>query len=184
MILGGLAKNAQSPDGAAALSGALAKHSPDILSNIAGAVGSAGHEQTGMKILGHALGGHTETAGQGIGQATGLDSAQVMKLMATLAPLVMGALAKHNQPAAAAGPSAGGGLGSLLQAGLSMATQQAPSNTQGALGGLLGGLLGGGGGGAGALLGSLLGGGQQQQQGQQPQGGGDMLGSLIGGLLK
>lgn len=159
LLLGGLAKNSAAPEGAAALSNALGSHSGDILGNVLGAIGGGSHQQTGLGILGHLFGGQREDMASQVGAASGLNGGQAMQLLATLAPLVMGALSQHSQQ------QGGGasGLGGLLQAGLGMAQQQAPAGAQGMLGSVLGGLLGGQGGaqgqsGAAGALSGLLGG--------------------------
>ena len=48
----------------------------------------------GAGILGHLLGGRQSAVEQGVSKASGLDSAQAGKLLASLAPIVMGALGK------------------------------------------------------------------------------------------
>ncbi len=126
VLMGALAKNASSPDGAAALAGALDKdHDGSMLGNIAGMLGGG----AGAGILKHVLGGRQDTVAAGIGQAAGLDGAQAGKLLAMLAPIVMGALgsakksggldagglaAMLGQERSAIGAQANGGLGSLM----------------------------------------------------------------------
>jgi hypothetical protein len=82
-----------------------------------------------------------------------------MKLLAMLAPLILGMLGKAMRPQGQAPASGGGGLGDLL-----------------------GGLVGGGarnrGGGGGDILSDLLGGSVGQMQQRSP-GMGDMLGGLL-----
>ena len=149
------------------------------MSDVLGAIGVGSHEKTGLGILGHLFGGQKEGMAEQVGQASGLNGNQALKLLATLAPLVMAALSKQSQQ------QGGGasGLGGLLQAGLGMAQQNAPAGAQGMLGSVLGGLMGNSGGAAG-LLGGLLGGsGAPAAQGQQPQAGPDLAG-MLGGLLK
>lgn len=97
-ILGGLARNAQSSDGASALAGALeSDHNGSILSDIAGFVLSGQGGASGAGILGHIFGNNTDAVQQGVSQNTGLDAATVGKLMITLAPLVMGYLGRAKQ---------------------------------------------------------------------------------------
>lgn len=59
-----------------------------------GFLGGGNAEGGGMKILNHILGGNTANVANGIGQSAGVESNQVMSMMASLAPLVMGALGK------------------------------------------------------------------------------------------
>jgi hypothetical protein len=115
----------------------------------------------GMGILGHILGDRQEAAAEQIGQSSGLNASQVMKLLPILAPIVMSVLGKTKN-------SGGLDLGSL--AGVLMGGAQQAQQQPG-----MGDLLGN-------VLGSVLGGGQQQAQ-QQPSGGGNLLGTLLGGLF-
>lgn len=92
-LLGGMAKNAKSPEGAEALAGALDKHGDGIFGQISDLVGS----QDGSKILGHVLGNKTEATQQQIASGSGLDMGSVAKLLPMLAPLVMGYLGKQKQ---------------------------------------------------------------------------------------
>jgi hypothetical protein len=93
-LLGALGKNASSKEGAGALLGALTKdHSGGILDNVAGMVGGG----DGAKILQHVLGSAQPKVSLGIGKLAGLDAASSQKLMETLAPVVMGAVAKKQQ---------------------------------------------------------------------------------------
>lgn len=164
-LLGGLAVNASSDEGAQKLAGALNSHAP-----AEGTISlEAINEEDGAKIVKHALGDKEDAVAQALGAQAG--NAGIAKLipllLPLLAPIVMQFLAGRIGGGAAAGQAAEadqgtseGGIGDVL-------------------GGLLGGLTGGNGaasqgGGIGDLLGGLLGGGKSQ-------GGG--LGGLLGGLL-
>ena len=109
MILGALARNASTPDGAGALAGALGRdHDGSILSDIAGAVLGGQAASIGGGILGHVFGNRQPAVEQGISQASGLDAGTVGKLLVTLAPIVMGAIGNTQRqqgldPAALAG---------------------------------------------------------------------------------
>lgn len=92
-LLGGMAKNAQSPDGAQALAGALDNHDDGIFGKLTDLLGS----QDGSKILGHVLGNKTEATQQRIAGGSGLDLGSVAKLLPMLAPLVMGYLGKQKK---------------------------------------------------------------------------------------
>ncbi len=162
-LLGGLANNASTEGGLAALGSALDRnHDGSMLDDIAGMVGGMlqGGAQTpatnGQGILNHILGDKQEVAAQQIGESSGLSAGQVMKLLPILAPIVMSVLGKAKS-------SGGLDLGNL--AGVLMGGAQQAQ--QGGMGGLLG-----------NILGSVMGGGGQQQQ----QGGG-LLGSVLGGLF-
>ncbi|MEM7417996.1 MAG: DUF937 domain-containing protein, partial [Gemmatimonadota bacterium] len=97
LLFSALAKNAGTDDGAAALDRALERdHDGSILDNLAGGFSSS-MEQDGNGILKHVLGGRRETTERGLAQASGLDSKQSAQMLATLAPLVMGALGKQKR---------------------------------------------------------------------------------------
>lgn len=83
----------------------------------------------GAGILGHILGGKRDAVENGVAQGSGLDKAQIAKLLVLAAPLVMGALGKAKQ-------SQG-----LDADGVSTMVKQ---ESERAGGGLLGGLLDGG----------------------------------------
>jgi hypothetical protein len=168
-LLGGLANNASSESGLASLAGALDRdHDGSVLDDIMGMLGGAmGGQQpassaaNGFGILGHILGGadQQEAAAQQIGQNSGLNASQVMKLLPVLAPILMGVLGK----AKSQGNLGLGDLAGILLGG----SQQAQ---QGGFGDLMG-----------SVLGSVLVGGQQQQQ--APAGAGDLLSSVLGGIF-
>jgi hypothetical protein len=156
MLLGGLAQQTSTEDGASALAGALERdqHS-SVLDNLGGLLGGmmGGNAANGSGILGHIFGGQQDTVAQGVSQASGLDMGKVGPLLAILAPIVMGAIGRAHQ-------GSGGDTGSL--AGMIGGTAQqmgAGSGLMGILGsvldrnhdgsaiddvaGMLGGLLGG-----------------------------------------
>jgi len=167
-ILGGLANNATSENGLSSLASALDKdHDGSVLDDIMGmATGMLSGQQTtgaanGLGILGHILGDRQETAAEQIGQSSGLNAGQIMKLMPILAPIVMGVLGRAKSQ---------GNLGLGDLAGILMGGAQQVQQDSG-----LGGLLG-------SVLGSVLGGGQQQQQ-QQPAQGGDLMSAVLGGIF-
>lgn len=94
LLLGALGRNSAQPEGAAALSRALNRdHDGSILDNLAGFLGQ-GTTAPGDSILKHVLGSGRERVESGLGQAAGLEGPAVSKLLALLAPVVMGALGK------------------------------------------------------------------------------------------
>ncbi len=103
LLLGAMGRNAQEPQGAQALLGALQRdHAPASsggfdLGGLLGSVlgGGGGNATNGAGILGHVFGGNTERATQGLSQATGLDSSKTSQLLAILAPIVMSYLAQR-----------------------------------------------------------------------------------------
>ncbi|MFI6482944.1 DUF937 domain-containing protein [Nonomuraea sp. NPDC050663] len=156
-IVGGMAVNADRPEGAEALRSALDDHvtSDPFNSDVSSVT------RDGQGILEHVLGEQgTQQATAGISQFAGINMGTIAKLLPLLAPMVMSLLAnratKQNMDAGAVAQDlnkettdmSSGGLGDLL-------------------GAILGGSAGGGGGGLGDLLGGLLGGGSQQQSAPQ-----------------
>lgn len=95
LLLGSLERNAAQAEGAQSLTQALARdHDGSILDDLASNLGRPQVRDDGMAILGHVLGGKQSNAASSIGKATGMDSQQVMQLLALLAPVVLGALGK------------------------------------------------------------------------------------------
>jgi len=114
LLIGGLARNAQTDQGAGALHSALGDHAGNdvgsILGSVLGGGGAGGGLNNGMAILGHIFGARQDQAAQGLGQQTGLGSQNAGQLLAILAPVVMGVLGNMSQRQ---GMSASG-LGSVL----------------------------------------------------------------------
>nr|WP_306175557.1 MULTISPECIES: DUF937 domain-containing protein [unclassified Stenotrophomonas] len=104
LLLGAMGRNAQQPQGAEALLGALQRdHAPaggggfdlgGLLGSVLGG-GGGGNATNGAGILGHVFGGNSDRAAQGLSQATGLDSSKTSQLLAILAPIVMSYLAQR-----------------------------------------------------------------------------------------
>ncbi len=99
-LIGALARNAQKPGGADALSAALQRdHDGSVLDDLVGSIGGAlagggGKALDGAGILGHLLGGRRGAVEQQIGRRSGLDPQSVSQLFDMVAPLVMGALGR------------------------------------------------------------------------------------------
>ncbi|MFG1942509.1 DUF937 domain-containing protein [Nonomuraea sp. NPDC048826] len=90
MIVGGMARDAEHPDGAEALRAALDEHTDadPFNGDVAALI------RDGQNILAHVLGGQgTETVAYGLARLSGLDPGAVMRLLALLAPMVMSLLA-------------------------------------------------------------------------------------------
>ncbi|WP_285813941.1 MULTISPECIES: DUF937 domain-containing protein [unclassified Microbacterium] len=159
-LIGGLAKNAESPEGSAAIEAALAKHD--------GFSGASSlddvDEADGEKIVSHVFGGNADQVAQTLTSDQKTAGIDFGKLLPILAPIVMGLIA-NGQKGSTGG---GGGLGDILGGLLGGGQQQGQAaGTGGGLGDILGG------------LGGLLGGGGSGSSG----GGGIDIGGLIGGLL-
>ncbi|WP_165970085.1 DUF937 domain-containing protein [Nonomuraea terrae] len=91
-IVGGMARNAEHPDGAEALRGALDDHMDTDPFN--GDVASLTRD--GHSILGHVLGGQgTEQIAAGLARHAGVGIGAVMRLMPLIAPMVMSLLANR-----------------------------------------------------------------------------------------
>lgn len=157
VLLGGLAKNAESEEGSAAIQNALKKHQ--------GATGATKiddiDQADGEKIVKHVLAGKQDEVAAKLTESKETAGIDFGKLLPMLAPIVMGLIA--NKGKADTGEKAaegGGGIGDII-------------------GGLLGGGgSGSGGGGIGDIIGGVLGGGSKAGTG-----GGIDLGGLLGGLF-
>ena len=133
-LMGGLAKNAGSADGAASLLNALGRdHDGGILDDIGGFLGQgSGAADTGMGILKHVFGGREATVENALGGSAGIDSGQMRQVLAMLAPLVLGILGKQQRK----GGLDAGGLADLLGGERRAVERKAPGAAD-----LLGGLL-------------------------------------------
>ena len=112
-LLSALNKNAQS-GGASGISNALNQHDGSILDNLSGFLGQGGNMQDGLGILGHVLGANQQTVANNIGKQSGLDSAQIIKILALVAPIVMGFLGKQKQQQGLQPDGIAGLLGGLV----------------------------------------------------------------------
>lgn len=125
MLLAGLTRNASQPGGADALHQALQNdHDGSLLDNLGGLLGGTlgGRAANGAGILGHVLGDRQDAAQSAVAQSSGLSGAQAQQLLATLAPIVMGALGRTQR---SQGLDAGG-LASMLQNEHATAAQAQP----------------------------------------------------------
>lgn len=96
-LIGGLTKNASTPEGAASLNNALEKdHDGSVLNDIFGLItGSDTVNQratNGAGIIGHIFGDKVGTVVEGISKSTGMDTNSISTLLVKMAPIVMGAL--------------------------------------------------------------------------------------------
>lgn len=129
-LFGALQRNASEGGAQGILNAINKRHDGSILDNVAGVLGSES-ERDGKGILKHVLGSAQAPLQQALSKKTGVSATTVSKILALLAPVVMGYLGKQ--------------------------TKAKSVDNDSALTDLLGGLLGGG---SGAdILGSLLGGG-------------------------
>lgn len=134
-ILGRLANNASTPQGAESLNSALEQdHDGSILDNLGGLGGmifgggsptSAPPRQADAGgILGHVLGGGQGTVVQEASAKSGLDSGQVAQIVMMLAPIVMGYLGRQKQEQGVGADGLGGLIGGLLGGGQAAAAPQ------------------------------------------------------------
>lgn len=94
-MMAGLTRNAGSSGGAEGLLGALDRdHDGSILDDVMGYLGGGGNLAGGAGILGHVLGGRQANVESAVSKSSGVDLASVGKIMAMVAPLIMGALGK------------------------------------------------------------------------------------------
>ncbi len=155
-ILGALARNASTPDGANALANALDRD----------------HDGSILDIIGSLMKGGREAPGQGMPTGGGLMD------------LITGMAGGGGKASSGGGGLLGGLLGNILSGGQQQQQRQQPQSG-GGLGGLLGNILSGGqqrqqqpqGGGLGDLLGGLM----KATKGNDGGGLGDLLGGLLGG---
>ena len=131
MILGGLANNASSPQGAESLNHALERdHDGSILNNLGGLSDMifGGQQVAPPKqadaggILGHIFGNSQGRVAQEVSQQSGLSMQQVAPILMMLAPIVMNYLGQRKREQGV-GP---GGLGDLLGGLLGGAQPQIP----------------------------------------------------------
>ena len=113
VILGGLNKNIQTPEGAESLNNALeSKHDGSLLDNLGGILsGNVGDlQQDGGSILNHVFGNNVGAVQNGIAQKTGISADKIGPIISMLAPVVMAYLGKQKSQ----NNVNAGGLGDLL----------------------------------------------------------------------
>lgn len=149
-LLGALQKNANDTQGAQGILAAIgSKHDGSILDNLSGFLGG-GDTSDGNGILGHVLGDKRGALEQAISVKTGVSAGTVSKILAMLAPIVMGYLGKQSR---SNNVSDGNGLNDLLggllggKSGNNILGSMLDQNGDGKLGiddvgGLLGGFFG------------------------------------------
>lgn len=124
-ILGGLANNAATPDGAESLNTALEQDHSDgsVLGNLGGLsdmIFGGGQQAPPPRqadaggILGHILGGSQGAVAQDVSQKSGLDMGTVAQILMFLAPIVMSYLGQKKQQENVGADGLGGLLGGIL----------------------------------------------------------------------
>lgn len=169
-LLGGLQANAEDPDGAASLAGAISNHDSSL---VEGGVNLDDIDTAdGQKIVNHVFGGNTDQVISTLGNNAGGQGDLIQKLLPILAPIVLSYLSKQ---------LSGGKYGDILGPLLQGAAQQMGSGAGAGAGAAAGG-------GLADLLGALLAGGSQAvpqatQQTQAAQAPSNPILDLLGGLL-
>ena len=95
VIVGGMARNSRSEEGAQALNGALDRdHDGSILDNLGGLISNP-DQGSGSGILRHVLGGKQEVTQQAVAKKSGISLESAAKLMQIAAPMVMAYMGKQ-----------------------------------------------------------------------------------------
>jgi hypothetical protein len=130
-LLNGVLKNASTPEGQTGLQNALERdHDGSIFDDLTGFLSGEKaptnpKTANGEGILNHILGEKKADAADTISSVSGLDTAKIMKLMATLAPVVLGMLGKAKaQPQV---QQSSGGLLDFIK-GATQTVNQQPTN--------------------------------------------------------
>ena len=116
MILGGMSKNAKSPEGAAQLNNALEdqKHDGSILNNLGGSSDLGNLINEGSGILKHVFGGRQQNVEQAVGATSGMDASKISQLLKMAAPVIMGLLGSQKRKDGVSQGGIGDLLGSVL----------------------------------------------------------------------
>lgn len=158
VLLSGLAKNAETEEGSAAIQNALKKHR-----GVTGAAKVDDIDQTdGNKIVTHVLGEKKQDVTAKLNASEKTGGVDFGKLLPILAPIVMGLIANATKgKSEGASEDSGGGLGDAIGGLLGSGSS---SSGGGGIGDLIGGLFGGGSGGSGGgldvggIIGNIFGG--------------------------
>ena len=138
MILGSLANNASTPQGAQSLDTALEQdHDGSVLDNLGGlgsmifggepGAATPPRQADAGGILGHILGTNQGPVVQQASNQSGLGAGQVAQILMMLAPIVMGYLGRQKQQQGVGADGLGGLLGGLL-GGQAAAAPQSSGN--------------------------------------------------------
>lgn len=104
-LVAGLSRTAARGDGATSLVSMLDRNGDgSIVDDMLGSLLGGGASQSGADVLGDLLGGGRGRVESQIGRSTGLDMGSVARILAALAPLVLGAVARAKQTENLDGP--------------------------------------------------------------------------------
>ena len=95
-ILAAVNKNANSSEKAEGLNNALNQHDGSVLNNLGNYLQNPDLKD-GAGILGHLFGNNTQNVANAVSQSSGLDTQGSMKILQTLAPLVLGVLGQQKK---------------------------------------------------------------------------------------
>lgn len=95
-LLSALNKTSSTPEGAKNLNNALTQHDGSVLNNVEGYLQNPDLKD-GAGILNHLFGNNTQNVANAISQSSGLDTKGSLKILETLAPLVLGALGQQKK---------------------------------------------------------------------------------------
>jgi hypothetical protein len=136
-LVGALARNTKSEEGANALSGALDRdHDGSILSNL-GSLISAPEQGEGSGILRHVLGDRQPAVQQAVAQKSGISMEAAGKLLLMAAPIIMGYLGKRKREENMGSRD----LSSMLENTSRGMESDQGNNSGGGIGGMIKGLL-------------------------------------------
>lgn len=113
VLLSALNQNAQNGN-ATGIASALNKHDGSIFDHLSSFLNQGGDQQDGLGILKNVLGSNQQNVVNSLGAKTGLDTAQIVKILALVAPIVMGFLGKQKQSQGVSSDGIGDLLGSLV----------------------------------------------------------------------
>ena len=109
-------KNANDGD-SQGIASALDKHNGSIFDNFAGFLNGGVNTQDSLGILSHIFGNKQQTVETAVEKSSGLNSTQVMSVLAILAPIVMNYLGKQKQTNNLDASGIAGLLGGLVGGG-------------------------------------------------------------------
>ena len=95
-ILAAVNKNANNSEKAEGLNNALNQHDGSVLNNLGNYLQNPDLKD-GAGILGHLFGNNTQNVANAVSQSSGLDTQGSLKMLETLAPLVLGALGQQKK---------------------------------------------------------------------------------------
>ena len=131
-LIGAMQKNTATESGANSLSGALLSHIGDGI-NLSNA-----NLTDGTKILGHILGGNSNSFISALAQKNGVSTSQAGGILSAILPMLLGLLGKGQKSTNTSAGGLGGLLGGLLTGGSSSQTQSSGIG----LGSIIGGAMG------------------------------------------